>query len=70
MYLLDQFEDAFEVSDNTSYTCVVKEYIDLSSCVVFSFTSKFVLYAALILAAVREWIVLVGGSDTAFDTTS
>ena len=70
MYLLDKFEDAFDVSDNASYTCVVEEYIYLSSCVVFSFTAKFVLYAALIMAAVREWIVLVGGSYTASDTNS
>ena len=70
MSLVDKFSDAFNVSDNAFSTCVAEEATYTSSCAIVSFEVKFKLYAAFIMAAVRERIFFVGGSDTTSDTTS
>ena len=69
VYLVKEVAGDFYVSGNYSSTCVVEEATYFYSCVIVSFTSKFVLSAALIMAAVKERIFLVVGSETISYTT-
>ena len=62
--LVEVFANYFDVSENSASTCVVEESTHPSYCVIVMFAAKFALSDALIMAAVRERLLLVGGSYT------
>ena len=66
---LYQFLLSFRVSDNSSSTCIVEEATDSFYCVIVSFLVKSLLSVALTMPAVREQFFLIGGSNTASDST-
>ena len=70
MSVVESFSDDYGVSDNASSTCVLEQSLYPSSCVIVGFPSNFTLFATLKMAAVRERLLLVGGSDITYDTTS
>ena len=70
MSSVDEVADDFDVSDNTSFTCVVEEATDTSSCVIVIFADMFAFSAKLIVDSVRGRVFLVIGSDITYDTTS
>ena len=56
MSSVEELVYAFGVSDNSDSTCVVEKATYLSYCVIVSFSAKFALSAASIIAAVGERI--------------
>ena len=70
MSLVYDFADYFDIYGNAYSTCAMEKSIDPYSCVIVSFSAKFPFSAALIMAASREQIFLVGRSYLTPNTTS
>ena len=67
--LVDEVLDTLGGSDNDFSTYIEEEETYTSSFVIVSFSAKFTLSATLIMAAERKLMLLVGGSDTTYNTT-